>query len=94
MSVNFLGTEGDIDIAATAFIGTPYDAAKPFSLIIDDYGTLVGFHGVPPETLVISNYLNGSVLTYIADSAFSGGRYDMSSVTNVVVPEGVTWIGS
>ena len=57
-TVTFAGTENDIDIADTAFVCTPYDAAKPFALIIE-YGTLVGIHGVAPETLVITDYLNG-----------------------------------
>ena len=93
-TVNFLGTEGDIDIAATAFIGTPYDAAKPFALIVNDYGSLVGFHGISPENVVISNYLEGTDLTGIGYAALSAWNYDTSSMTNVVVPEGVTWIDS
>ena len=93
-NVTFSGNEAQIYIDATAFVGTPYDAAKPFSLIINEDGTLVGFHGIAPETLAISNYLNGTVLTRIGNSALSAWNYDTSSMTNVVVPEGVTWIGS
>ena len=91
-TVNFLGVEGDIDIDDTAFFGTPYDAAKPFTLIVDDYGILVGFHGVAPENVVISNYLEGTDLTIIGWAALSSREYDTSSMTNVVVPEGVTLI--
>ena len=93
-NVTFSGDEARIDIAATAFAGTPYNAAKPFSLGVDEYGNLVGIRGIAPENLVIANYLNGQTLTGIGDSALSGGTYDMSSVTNVIVPEGVTYLGN
>lgn len=93
-AVTFEGIESDIDIAATAFAATPYDAAKPFSLIVNDYGSLVGFHGIAPENVVISNYLGGADLTGIGYAALSAWYYDTSCMTNVVVPEGVTGIGS
>ena len=91
-TVMFAGAEGDIDISDTAFVGTPYDAMKPFSLIIDEYGKLIGIHGVAPENLALADYLNGQELTGIAD--FSAWNYNTASVTNIVVPEGVTWIGN
>lgn len=93
LTVNFLGTEGDIDIAADAFIGTPYDVTRPFALIVDDNGRLVGFHGTAPGNVVISNYLEGVDLTGVDYFALSAWHYNASSMTNVVVPEGVTWIG-
>ena len=92
-TVTFAGAEGDIDISNTAFVGTPYNATKPFSLIVDDWGNLVGIHGVAPENLLLAYYLNGQTLTGIADNALSAGSYNTASVTNIVVPEGVTWIG-
>ena len=90
-TVAFEGTEDAIDIADTAFISTPYDAAKPFALLVDD-GALVGFHGVAPENLVISNHLDGQALTGIGYAALSALNYNTASLTNVVVPEGVTLI--
>ena len=56
------------DEIRTAFVGTPYDAMKPFSLIINEYGNLVGIHGTAPENLVLADYLNGHTLTCIAGS--------------------------
>ena len=91
-TVSFLGSEGDIDIADTAFAGTPYDAMKPFSLIINEYGNLVGIHGTAPENLVLADYLNGHTLTCIAGNALSAESYNTASMTNIVVPEGVAWI--
>ena len=90
--VTFAGDGSEIDIADTAFVATPYDAAKPFSFIINEYGNLVGIHGTAPENLVLSDYLNGQMLTGIGSSALSGEAYDMSSVTNIVIPEGVQFI--
>ena len=92
-TVTFAGVEGDVDIADTAFIATPYDAAKPFALIVDEWGYLVGIHGTAPENLVLADSLNGQGLKGIGNSAFSAGNYYTASVTNIVVPEGVTWIG-
>ena len=91
-TVAFAGTEEDIDIDATAFAGTPYEAAKPFSLVIKKR-TLAGIHGIAPENLVISDHLNGQVLTAIGSEALSGWNFRTASVTNIVVPEGVTSIG-
>ena len=92
--VNFLGAETDVDIAPTAFIRTPYDATKSFGLIVEENGTLVGFHGVAPANVVISNYLEDVDLTGIGKAALSAWYYNnTASMTNVVVPEGVTWIG-
>ena len=91
-TVTFAGPEDDVEVADSSFIYTPYDATKPFALIIDD-GTLVGFHGVAPENVVISNYLHGADLTGIDYAALSYWSNGTSSMTNVVVSEGVTWIG-
>ena len=92
-TVTFAGSEDEVDVADTSFIYTPYDATRPFALIIDD-GTLVSFHGVAPENVVISNYLHGAVLTGIDYAALSYWSNGTSSMTNVVVSEGVTWIGA
>ncbi len=92
-TVTFAGVEGDVEIADTAFIATPYDGAKPFSLIVDEWGNLVGIHGTAPENLALADYLNGQELTRIADNALSAEIYNTASTTNIVVPEGVTWIG-
>ena len=92
VTVTFAGAESGIDIAATAFVGTPYEAAKPFALIME-YGTLVGIHGVAPETLVIADYLdNGQSLARIDYASLSALNYDMSAMKSVVIPEGVTRI--
>ena len=92
-TVAFAGIEGNIDIAATAFVGTSYNDNKPFSLIIKN-GSLIGIQGRAPANLVLSDYLDGQTLTGIGSSALSGSTYDMSSVTNVVVPEGVRYLNS
>lgn len=104
--VTFAGAEDDINIADTAFFSTPYDAGKPFSLIIKSqyiyidnqyrqYPTLIGFHGQPPESLVLSDYLGGQPLTVIDYNALSAWKMNsMLSVTNVVVSEGVLVLGS
>ena len=92
-TVTFAGPEDEVDVADTSFIYTPYDATRPFALIIDN-GKLVSFHGVAPETVVLSNYLEGVELTGIDYAALSYWSNGTSSMTNVVVSEGVTWIGS
>ena len=92
-TVTFAGPEDEVDVADTAFIDTPYDATRPFAFIIDD-GTLIGFHGVAPENVVFSNYLHGADLTGIDYAALSYWSNGTSSMTNVVVSEGVTWIGA
>ena len=90
-TVEFAGSEDDVGIVPTAFVGTPYNTGKPFALVIDD-GMLVGIRGVAPENLVIADYLNGQTLTVVGNSAFSASDYGTSSMTNVVVPDGVTSI--
>ena len=90
-TVGFAGVEGNIAIADTAFVATPYDAAKEFSLIVE-YGSIVGIHGSAPENLVISNFSNGAAWAGIDYQALSAWNYDMSSMTNVVILEGVTYI--
>ena len=91
-SVTFAGDEEDIDIDGLAFAGTPYDAAKPFSLVVQ-YDTLVGIHGTAPENLVLADYLEGQRVPYIGSQALSQWSFYTSSVTNIVVPEGVMFIG-
>ena len=89
-TVIFLGDESSISIADTTFAGTPYDTAKPFSLIVDEWGNLVGIHGTAPVDLVLADYLNGQALTGIGYEALSSWKYGMSALKSVVVPEGVT----
>lgn len=88
------GGEASVDVAYNAFAGTPYEAGKPFSLIIDGNGALLGFHGTAPETLVISNYLNGLTLTDIGTEALSAAVWAADSLKSVFVPEGVTYLDS
>ncbi len=91
-NVTFAGNESGIDINPTAFAGTRYDANKPFSLIVED-GELIGFHGVAPQSLVISNYLGpGQALTALGSDSLSGDMFDAHLMKSVVVPEGVTLI--
>ena len=92
-TVTFAGSEATVAIAPDAFAWTRYEAAKPFSLIIES-GALIGLHGVAPENLVISDYSGGQTLTAIGPDALSGWSYDVSATTNIVIPDGVTSIGS
>ena len=93
-TVTFAGPEDEVDVADTSFMYTPYDATLPFALIVDGDGTLFSFHGIAPENVVFSNYLEGVELTGIGYNALSYWSNGTSSMTNVVVSEGVTWIGS
>ncbi|MBQ4198397.1 MAG: leucine-rich repeat protein, partial [Kiritimatiellae bacterium] len=79
-------------VESTAFRNTPYEAAQPFSMIVDASGTVTGFTGGCPETIDIGAEAEklGVVVTAIGNSAFYGYNHDMTPLKSVVIPEGVT----
>ena len=82
-------------VEPSAFRNTPYEAAQPFSMIVDAIGTVTGFTGGCPETIDIGAEAEklGVVVTAIGNSAFYGYNHDMTPLKSVVIPDGVTSIG-
>ena len=82
-----LPTEGIVTIAESAFAGTAYDAAKPFSMYMG-YGNVVeGYHGTCPAVISASDWPDGAV--EIGSDVFKG----CATLTQVTFPAGLVSIG-